>query len=708
MAKVLLKNSFTAASVPAGLSAGELAVNVTDRKLFVGNAVGGVVTLIDPNALVTSVNGLTGAVGITAGSNITITQSGLTLTIASSGGGGVSTAVAGTGISVSGATGSVTITNTGVQSFNGSTGAVTGVTAGATAPFTATTLTIGGAATTLTLGATGGGITELRNLYTKLGNTTAILTTNSAFGATANNLTVTPYGNLVLQPVTTAASAGGTNTQLTITNTNDGVGTATLVGGDLVLGTKMTDEFTTSAVNIIFEGSVDNAFETTLTVTNPTADRTITLPDATDTLVGRATTDTLTNKTLTSPVISTITNTGTLTLPTSTDTLVGRATTDTLTNKTLTSPVISTITNTGTITLPTTTGTLALLGANTYTGLQTFSAGITSTTLYASGGVTFNSRSAFTGLAAFSAGISASGATFSGNITAPNIVTGISGATGPIGLVAGTNITIAQSGKTFTFSSSSSGGTQVGVTSSGQLFDVNTWAFSYCDFHGGPGPFGTILGASGGEVLYYVDTPANHFFTDYTKYTGLATLRHSANGSYIALGCATPSASYLTAVGAFSLANEFQFRTRISSDNQSYSTATNTFIIYVGVDEQAALYPTHNTVNGAAAWFEYNYNVNSGNWTTNFAEYFGRTASTGTTFAYSSDCKMDIIKGSSGGVGYIFMYINGATVSGYSYDAAYFGTQPQGNARIVVRRTTSTVVNRRTFVDYLSILQRRG
>jgi hypothetical protein len=43
---------------------------------------------------------------------------------------------------------------------------------------------------------------------------------------------------------------------------------------------------------------------------------------------------TLTNKTLTTPVISSISNTGSLTLPTSTDTLVGRATTDTLTNKT--------------------------------------------------------------------------------------------------------------------------------------------------------------------------------------------------------------------------------------------------------------------------------------------------------------------------------------------------------------------------------------
>ena len=65
--------------------------------------------------------------------------------------------------------------------------------------------------------------------------------------------------------------------------------------------------------------------------------------------------DTLTNKTLTSPVISSITNTGTITLPSSTDTLVGRATTDTLTNKTLTSPTINGATVTGTVTLPTTT-----------------------------------------------------------------------------------------------------------------------------------------------------------------------------------------------------------------------------------------------------------------------------------------------------------------------------------------------------------------
>ena len=58
-------------------------------------------------------------------------------------------------------------------------------------------------------------------------------------------------------------------------------------------------------------------------------------------LVGTTDTQTLTNKTLTAPIISTVSNTGTLTLPTSTDTLVGRATTDTLTNKTLTSPAVN-------------------------------------------------------------------------------------------------------------------------------------------------------------------------------------------------------------------------------------------------------------------------------------------------------------------------------------------------------------------------------
>ena len=65
-----------------------------------------------------------------------------------------------------------------------------------------------------------------------------------------------------------------------------------------------------AGADIIFEGTTNDGFETTLTVTDPTADRVVTLPNATTTLVGRDTTDTLTNKTLTSPTISNATFTG--------------------------------------------------------------------------------------------------------------------------------------------------------------------------------------------------------------------------------------------------------------------------------------------------------------------------------------------------------------------------------------------------------------
>jgi|TARA_R110001632_G_scaffold72439_1_gene167496 hypothetical protein len=55
-----------------------------------------------------------------------------------------------------------------------------------------------------------------------------------------------------------------------------------------------------------------------------------------------AATQTLTNKTLTLPILASVSNSGTITIPSGTDTLVARATTDTLTNKTLTSPAIGT------------------------------------------------------------------------------------------------------------------------------------------------------------------------------------------------------------------------------------------------------------------------------------------------------------------------------------------------------------------------------
>ena len=101
-----------------------------------------------------------------------------------------------------------------------------------------------------------------------------------------------------------------TLTSPTLTTPNIGVasGTSLTLTGDLtVQGTTTTIDSTTIAVKtaFVFEGATANDFETTLTVTDPTADRTLTLPDATDTIVGRATTDTLTNKTLGSAVATT-------------------------------------------------------------------------------------------------------------------------------------------------------------------------------------------------------------------------------------------------------------------------------------------------------------------------------------------------------------------------------------------------------------------
>ena len=94
---------------------------------------------------------------------------------------------------------------------------------------------------------------------------------------------------------------------------------------------------------LVFEGASDDAYETTLALVDPTADRTLSLPNATDTLIGKATTDTLTNKSFD---LGGTGNSLTGTISEFNSALQGDSfatidNSDTLTNKTFTSPTIN-------------------------------------------------------------------------------------------------------------------------------------------------------------------------------------------------------------------------------------------------------------------------------------------------------------------------------------------------------------------------------
>jgi len=95
----------------------------------------------------------------------------------------------------------------------------------------------------------------------------------------------------------TGLSGGGTSGTVTLNVDTTVVATTsnTLTMTNKTLTTPVVTGLTLNDSSIIFEGSSADDYETTLTVTNPTADRTITIPNITGTLITTGDTGTVTN-----------------------------------------------------------------------------------------------------------------------------------------------------------------------------------------------------------------------------------------------------------------------------------------------------------------------------------------------------------------------------------------------------------------------------
>jgi hypothetical protein len=124
-----------------------------------------------------------------------------------------------------------------------------------------------------------------------------------------------------------ATITGGTGVTSSAATTGEGTTHSLSIGQDVATSASVTFAgLTLNSGSILFEGATANDHETTLAITDPTADRTITLPDATGTVA--LTSDITTHANLTEAHGAT-------------GAVVGTTNTQTLTNKTLTSPTIT-------------------------------------------------------------------------------------------------------------------------------------------------------------------------------------------------------------------------------------------------------------------------------------------------------------------------------------------------------------------------------
>jgi len=446
--------------VGTGITTGSISTNSATLvptqsavKTYVDGVVGG-------GSVVNSVNGTAGAITITGdGGSQLVTVSGTTTTFSNRLASATVTGVASFGNEFVVTSGAVGLTSNYVKSVNGLTGAVVNIattgsnvftglntfnagisgtsatfsgdiavnggditTSSATATVfntTTTTLSIGGAATSLVMGATSGGggsAVQIRSSTITLGSSSS--TTIQTIAGTANDLYISPNGNLLLSAY--GSPSTGTTTRLAITNAIDAQGQVVISGGDVYLGVKSVDELVYTPVNIIFEGATDNANKTTLTVVDPTANRTITFPNASGTVA-------LTDTTVAS--INGLTSAISITGDGGSQLVSVSGTTITIGNR-LASATVTGVASFGNEFVVSAAGavgltsnyvrsvngltgavvSIATTGSNTFTGLQTMNAGLTTNNLYVSQGATFASRiqgvgATFTGIVEIDTGL---------------------------------------------------------------------------------------------------------------------------------------------------------------------------------------------------------------------------------------------------------------------------------------------------------------